>query len=203
MTTETILVLVDGWIDHRHSVGGADSGSVPLRNPHQRGQGKHSHLRRPVPVVTIHASGVPVVIQQRALGCVVRICRAGERMPDLRGRVLAEHVRRYRRKVRPAIVAGDAVLLVGPAQQPRRPLRIVRRVAADARILRYVDGLDDARLAGVIRYRRVSTPEPQVQALPVDGFHLPNRVLDSQRITIDGEDLLILTSRDVLAKVGS
>jgi len=39
------------------------------------------------------------------------------------------------------------------------------REAEDARILRYVDALDDAQLAGVIRYRRVSTPEPQVQAL--------------------------------------
>jgi uncharacterized damage-inducible protein DinB len=39
------------------------------------------------------------------------------------------------------------------------------RDAEDARILRYIDGLDDARLAGVIHYRRVSTPEPQVQAL--------------------------------------
>jgi uncharacterized damage-inducible protein DinB len=39
------------------------------------------------------------------------------------------------------------------------------REAEDARILRYIDGLDDARLAGVIHYRRVSTPEPQVQAL--------------------------------------
>jgi uncharacterized damage-inducible protein DinB len=39
------------------------------------------------------------------------------------------------------------------------------REAEDVRILRYIDGLDDARLAGVIHYRRVSTPEPQVQAL--------------------------------------
>ncbi len=39
------------------------------------------------------------------------------------------------------------------------------REAEDARVLRYIDGLDDERLAGVIRYRRVSTPEPQVQAL--------------------------------------
>jgi uncharacterized damage-inducible protein DinB len=39
------------------------------------------------------------------------------------------------------------------------------REAEDARILSYVAGLDEARLAGVIRYRRVSTPEPQVQAL--------------------------------------
>jgi uncharacterized damage-inducible protein DinB len=39
------------------------------------------------------------------------------------------------------------------------------REAEDARILTYIDGLDEARLAGVIHYRRVSTPEPQVQAL--------------------------------------
>jgi uncharacterized damage-inducible protein DinB len=39
------------------------------------------------------------------------------------------------------------------------------REAEDARITAYVDGLDEERLSGVIRYRRVSTPEPQVQAL--------------------------------------
>jgi uncharacterized damage-inducible protein DinB len=39
------------------------------------------------------------------------------------------------------------------------------REAEDARITRYVDDLDDEMLAGVIYYRRVSTPEPQVQAL--------------------------------------
>jgi uncharacterized damage-inducible protein DinB len=39
------------------------------------------------------------------------------------------------------------------------------REAEDAGILVYVQSLDAERLAGVIRYRRVSTPEPQVQAL--------------------------------------
>jgi uncharacterized damage-inducible protein DinB len=39
------------------------------------------------------------------------------------------------------------------------------REAQDRRILAYIDGLDDARLAGVIRYRRVSTPEEFVQPL--------------------------------------
>lgn len=33
------------------------------------------------------------------------------------------------------------------------------RVAEDARIVTYVDGLDETRLAGTISYRRVSTPE--------------------------------------------
>jgi uncharacterized damage-inducible protein DinB len=39
------------------------------------------------------------------------------------------------------------------------------REAEDRRIIDYVDGLTEAQLAGTIRYRRVSTPEPFVQAL--------------------------------------
>ena len=39
------------------------------------------------------------------------------------------------------------------------------RVTEDARIVRYVDGLDEGRLAGVIRYRRVSSPEEFEQPL--------------------------------------
>jgi uncharacterized damage-inducible protein DinB len=48
------------------------------------------------------------------------------------------------------------------------------REAEDARIIRYVDGLDEARLAGVIHYRRVSTPERQEQALAPALSHLFN-----------------------------
>ena len=39
------------------------------------------------------------------------------------------------------------------------------RVAEDQRIVRWIDGLDETRLAGVIRYRRVSTPDEFVQPL--------------------------------------
>jgi uncharacterized damage-inducible protein DinB len=39
------------------------------------------------------------------------------------------------------------------------------REAEDRRIIAYVDGLDAARLAGTISYRRVSTPDVFVQAL--------------------------------------
>jgi uncharacterized damage-inducible protein DinB len=39
------------------------------------------------------------------------------------------------------------------------------RVAEDVRIVAYVDGLDDARIAGTISYRRVSSPEQFVQQL--------------------------------------
>jgi len=39
------------------------------------------------------------------------------------------------------------------------------RVAEDQRIVRYADDLDDARLAGTVTYRRVSTPDVQTEAL--------------------------------------
>ncbi|MGB8400240.1 DinB family protein [Bradyrhizobium sp.] len=39
------------------------------------------------------------------------------------------------------------------------------REAEDRRIVDFVDGLDDARLAGTIKYRRVSTPEQFEQPL--------------------------------------
>jgi uncharacterized damage-inducible protein DinB len=39
------------------------------------------------------------------------------------------------------------------------------RESEDCRIMAYVGSLDEARLAGVIRYRRVSTPEEVVQPL--------------------------------------
>ena len=39
------------------------------------------------------------------------------------------------------------------------------RQAEDRRIVAYVDGLDDARIAGTIKYRRVSTPEEVEQEL--------------------------------------
>lgn len=44
------------------------------------------------------------------------------------------------------------------------PLRAARD-AEDRRIVTWVNGLDEARLQGVIRYRRVSTPEEFVQPL--------------------------------------
>jgi len=39
------------------------------------------------------------------------------------------------------------------------------RTKEDRRIVAYIDSLDDERLSGVIRYRRVSTPEEFVQPL--------------------------------------
>ncbi len=48
------------------------------------------------------------------------------------------------------------------------------REREDARILAYVQGLDDAQLSGVITYRRVSTPEIFTQPLAPALMHLFN-----------------------------
>jgi uncharacterized damage-inducible protein DinB len=50
----------------------------------------------------------------------------------------------------------------------------VARVAEDARVVAYVSGLDDAALAGTIRYRRVSSPEVFEQPLAPALSHLFN-----------------------------
>ncbi len=42
---------------------------------------------------------------------------------------------------------------------------LAARRSEDRRIVRWIDSLDEARLAGVIRYRRVSTPDEFVQPL--------------------------------------
>jgi uncharacterized damage-inducible protein DinB len=48
------------------------------------------------------------------------------------------------------------------------------RAAEDRRLIAFVDGLDEARLAGTIRYRRVSSPEEFVQPLTLALAHLFN-----------------------------
>lgn len=50
----------------------------------------------------------------------------------------------------------------------------VAREAEDRRIVEHVEGLTDAQLAGVIRYRRVSTPDVYEQALAPALAHLFN-----------------------------
>jgi uncharacterized damage-inducible protein DinB len=62
----------------------------------------------------------------------------------------------------------DAIL-----HEPLAELRAARE-AEDRRIAAYVEGLDEAQLAGVIRYRRVSTPEEFVQKLRPALDHLFN-----------------------------
>ncbi|RJF86567.1 damage-inducible protein DinB [Oleomonas cavernae] len=50
----------------------------------------------------------------------------------------------------------------------------VARAAEDRRLIAFVDSLDETRLAGTIRYRRVSGPEEFVQLLPLALAHLFN-----------------------------
>ncbi len=68
------------------------------------------------------------------------------------------------------------------------PLRSARE-AEDRRIVAHVTGLDAARLAGVIRYRRVSTPEMFEQPLAPALAHLFNHQTHHR-----GQAHMILTS---------
>ena len=79
---------------------------------------------------------MPVIVQERA-SAASWIGRSREWMTDLGRSVFGEDAGGRRREIRSAVVAGNAVLLVLSAKQPRRPLRIVRRMARDARVLRY------------------------------------------------------------------
>jgi uncharacterized damage-inducible protein DinB len=60
---------------------------------------------------------------------------------------------------------GDAPSRLDAILHETLPALRAAREAEDQRIVAYVEGLDEARLAGVIRYRRVSTPEEFVQPL--------------------------------------
>src|SRR4030095_2595864 len=60
---------------------------------------------------------------------------------------------------------GDAPSRLDAILHEALPALRAAREAEDRRIVSTVDGLDEARLAGGIRYRRVSTPEEFVQPL--------------------------------------
>ena len=110
----------------------------------------------------------------------MRIGRGGEGMADLWSSVLGEDAGRRGRDVRAPVVAGDAILLVGSAQQAGRSLRIVRRVARDASILR------NRRVTPYIRLRRnlvlhhsMGTGGPIGNRVHC-ARHLPGRIVTSQ-----------------------
>src|SRR6195256_4557588 len=60
---------------------------------------------------------------------------------------------------------GDAPSRLDAILHETLPALRAAREAEDRRIVTYVDSLDAARLGGVIRYRRVSTPDEFVQPL--------------------------------------
>src|SRR5208282_4203904 len=129
-------------------------------------------------VVAIHTSSVPVVIQQRALGGVVRIRRCREWMPHLWRSVFSEDINGQRLGSDVcAVVARDTVLLIGSAKQSRRSLGIMRRMAGNACILR------NCRVASNIRcwrdltlHQSVGTRGPIRKRVHLAG-HLPGRIV--------------------------
>ncbi len=136
VAAQAVLILIDGGRKHADSVAGADARDILLRDADQRRRRKYPDRLGPMCIVAVHAGGMTVVVEQCAFGGIVRIGRGGKWMPDLGRGVLGKHigVGRHRRDVRAAVVAGNAILLILPAQQPRRPAGVVRRMAGDAGI---------------------------------------------------------------------
>ena len=89
-------------------------------------------MSRSVAAVAVDAGGVAVVVEKRGLGGIMLIGRGREGVSGLWRSVFGEDVERDRRDVGAAVVAGDAILFVGAAEEAGWSLRIVWSVARDA-----------------------------------------------------------------------
>src|SRR5664280_2975591 len=146
VATQTIFVLIDGRIKDGYAVRGTDSGNPTLRHANGRRRREDSHLVGRMSVVAVRARGMPVVVQQNVLGSVVCIVTRRKRMSHL-GK-LGVDIWDRRVEIRTAVVASNAVLLIRPAQQAHRPLRVVWHMAGDTRVLRHRAIAAKVRLPG-------------------------------------------------------
>lgn len=135
MAAKAILILIHRGIHHRYPVGGAHSSDAVLRGSQSRRWEKGTYLIGGVWIVTINATGVPVLVQQHTLIRVVRIGCGREGMPRLRE--FGEHVRNCGRHVGFTAVTVDAIILVSAPKQTRGSRRIVRHVTRQASVLRH------------------------------------------------------------------
>src|SRR5271157_3151746 len=83
VTPQTIFKLIDGGTDHGDAVGGTNSHNAVLRHANRRWNGEVRHLVRRVSVVAVHARRMPILIQQRGFGGVMRAIPRAEWMPRL------------------------------------------------------------------------------------------------------------------------
>ena len=83
VAAQAVLILIDRGRKHAGSVAGVDAGDVFLRDANERRKRKYSDHLGPMSIVAVHAGGMTVVVEQRVLGGIVRIGRAGKWMPDL------------------------------------------------------------------------------------------------------------------------
>ena len=99
-------------------------------------------------------------------------------MPDLCE--LRKHVRNPGRKIRAAAVAGQAILLVRRAQQPRRSLAVVRHMAGKARVLPNVGVASHSRRSyRLVRRRRMNSRRPPGQMVDLSRQN-PVRIVTRQ-----------------------
>ena len=180
MTTETTLILIDRWVHDSPSVDRADSLDARLRNTNQRRRRERQYLGRCVCVVTINAGRMAVVVQKVIFRGVMRIGLRRKWMPDLAGGVLGKDAWRHGRDIRACVVAGNAILLIGSTQKPRRPLRIVRSMTRNACVLGYRSVASQPRLwRDLVGHDSMGTGGPVGNWIYFAG-HLAGRVVAGQ-----------------------
>src|SRR5664279_5251908 len=156
-------------------------------------------------VVAVRARGMPVVVQQNVLGSVVCIVTRRKRMSNL-GK-LGVDIWDRRVEIRTAVVASNAVLLIRPAQQAHRPLRVVWHMAGDTRVLRHRAIAAKVRLpgyfvgchgvcAGCPSRERIDLPGHGAGGIMAGKTHLRIRTVadqEVQRQLIDGLNMRVMT----------
>src|SRR5271165_5098049 len=83
VTPQTVFKLIDGGTYHGDAVGGTNSDHAVLRHANRRWNGEVRHLVGRVSVVAVHTRRMPILIQQRGFGGVMRAIARAEWMPRL------------------------------------------------------------------------------------------------------------------------
>ncbi len=78
VAAKAVFILIDGGRQYAGPIAGVNAGNVLLRDADERRRREDPDRLRAVSGVAVHAGGVTVVVEQRALGSVVRIGCAGE-----------------------------------------------------------------------------------------------------------------------------
>ena len=134
VAAQTIFILVDCRVHHGLAIGCADSRYQGLRWTDGGRGGKGRYPRGRMRIVAINAGNMAVLIQQRALMGNVLAVPGREGMTIFRRERFSKDIGGGGRSIRASIVANDARLIVGGAQQRVHPLGVMGGVARCARI---------------------------------------------------------------------
>src|SRR5258708_6086518 len=80
VAAQAVLEWVDGGIEDSNAIGGADAHDAVLRRANRRRSAERGCLHALVRIVTVHAGGVAIVIENAALSAIVNVVPKRKRM---------------------------------------------------------------------------------------------------------------------------